>query len=92
MYPATIEIMHSSVSVFLLMRLPDVSTSLSSRQQKSKPIGFPKVPLYHMMDRAHNHPSIPFSASMQYFPVPQKQLWCCTKHITLMPIFGEEIT
>lgn len=77
MYCAAIEIMYSTISVFILMGLPVVATSLSSRQQQSKPIGSPKALLYHMMDRAHNRLSNLVSASTQSFPVqePSALVW-----------------
>lgn len=69
--------MYSTISVFILMGLPVVATSLSSRQQQSKPIGSPKALLYHMMDRAHNRLSNLVSASTQSFPVqePSALVW-----------------
>lgn len=56
------------------MRLPVVSTSLSCTQKQSKPIGFPKALLCHVMDGVHNHLSNLVSGSTQSFLVAQ--LWC----------------
>lgn len=50
---------------------------ISSMQQQSKPIGFPKALLYHMMEQAHNRLSNLVSATMQSFPALEQPALVC---------------